>query len=102
MYFWREKHVSDFFSRVAIVRKMEKVSKMKKEKIIPMIFSVFCSTEQSTDVKDTAKMTVFICRTDGIQCDGGISCLSDADRIRYRCRHQASPATKKVHCRTEQ
>jgi hypothetical protein len=70
--------------------------KIVKKKRIPIIFSVFSSTEQSTDMLDTAEMRVFICRTDGIQCDGGISYLSDNDRVRYRCRHQVSPATQKV------
>jgi len=58
---------------------MEEVSKLKKVKTrIPIIFSIFCSTEQSAAMMDTAQVTVFICLTDRTQRDGGISYEEDS------------------------
>jgi hypothetical protein len=45
-------------------------------------------------------LRIYLCRTDGIRCDGGISILNDNETVRCRCRfvrrNQASPATQKV------
>lgn len=68
MYSVTQKHISKivFFSKVAIVRKVEELSK-RNDEILKMNADNFQCIEQSSDMMDTAQLSGFVCRIDRIE-----------------------------------